>query len=142
MFLVLVSALHLAAPPAVRPSQAYDLQIVAEAALDAAAAAIDVPPNSGTTTAFTSGNRLLHRCTSALPVDTGWCIGIITATADAYSQTGPWPRARGVPLPPGVTSGQLQDLVVAHLRAHPDKRHVVAVELIYEALRGAFGERR
>ncbi len=40
--------------------------------------------------------------------------------------------------PSGVTVGQMTDIVVQYLKAHPEQRHFVASDLVYIALKIAF----
>ena len=69
--------------------------------------------------------------------DEPMCTGYMAAIVDIHQYT----RAPSY-CPPiganGATIGQVQDIVVKHLRDHPEKRHLPFIRLTLDALEKAF----
>jgi Rap1a immunity proteins len=104
---------------------------------------------TGTASAtFKTGNDLYSECTA--PAD--WqrrflfCYGYIEGIADAEDAEDlrvigfmdPKAKANAFYLPAGVQAGQLPDVAVQYLQAHPERRHNSAAALVELALSAAF----
>jgi hypothetical protein len=86
---------------------------------------------------FENGNELLDSCNNDPP----WCLGYVVGIADAMSgaqSVGGTVNGWRACLPYGVTEGQVMDVVVQALRAHPQRRHNGASGLVASALSEAF----
>lgn len=83
---------------------------------------------------FWDGNRLFYFCNRAAGVEA--CTAYIMGVADAMA-IGPVVSHRAC-FPNGVTAGQVKDVVLNYLRAQPQRRHNVGVQLVAEALAEAF----
>ena len=80
-----------------------------------------------------TGNELLKICpandkSSCRMYINGWIDGIIV----------PKSLTKLICIPDGVTNGQMTDVFVKYLRAHPEKRHKIASILAWEATQKAF----
>ena len=91
---------------------------------------------------FYTGNKLSEACNS--PADSGnvtWCLGYIAGVYDTIDNlflTAGSANAEKVCLPDGVKMGQLEDTVKPWLHGHPEKRHLDASFLIFQALTEKF----
>jgi hypothetical protein len=74
--------------------------------------------------AYLTGEKLYQLCTSPLPVQQGECVGYLEGIVDAGDNT----LIGSTCVRPGVTTGQLRDVVVTYLRkdATPDQLSVLA----------------
>ena len=84
-------------------------------------------------TAATTGNELLKVCpardkTTCTTYINGWVEGIIV----------PKSLTKLICIPEGVTLGQLTDVFLNYLRAHPEERHEGASFLTFRAMKKAF----
>lgn len=94
-----------------------------------------------------SGNWLLNLCQSNEPGNFGLCIGFIAgaahgiqfghmAVADRAKQRNPsYPM---ICIPENVSNVQLRDIVIRYLHQYPQERHIWYVQLVADALWGAF----
>ncbi len=90
-----------------------------------------------------TGNELWTHCVSAdpnsqyfNPLNSGICVGVVTAIADTLATYGVYGfRAC---FPAHSTRGQAEDVVKRYLDQHPEKRHYVAADLVAMALAEAF----
>ena len=93
---------------------------------------------SGRATAdFQSGSTLLTICQdTARPMDRMQCLGYIQGISDVsgHNTISGW-RACG---PEDLTGLQAMDIVLKHLREHPEDRHLAASSLVARALAEAF----
>lgn len=105
------------------------------------------------TTAVAEGNWLLGLCESNRPEHLGMCFGYIDGFSRGFELGGLvlGDRARNNDrsyprycIPEGVTGQQLRDIVVRHLRQHPEERHIFFGQIIWDALWRAYpcGSRR
>jgi len=89
--------------------------------------------DEGTTTSFKNGTQLYQACTAASDSQNmSFCIGYVMGVSDSL---------QGLHLtcsPREVTGKQVIDLVVSHLRDHPDARQYVASQEVTLALVKAF----
>ena len=77
---------------------------------------------------FRMGNNLKNECQSNAPItDQTYCIGYIAGVSDVNKGTGKFC------LPPGVTQGQLQDVVSKYFNERPENLHYSADSLIIGA---------
>jgi hypothetical protein len=86
---------------------------------------------------FQNGNELFTLCNNNSLV----CLGYAAAISDAMSSTqedggsiAGWRACE----PVAVTQGQVRDVTVAFLRAHPEIRHLAAASLVAKALAEAW----
>lgn len=80
---------------------------------------------------FMSGNQLKDHCNKADNlVSAGLCMGYVEGVADANSFL--------FCTPPGVTVGQIRDVVKKYLNDNPAQLHKPGDDLATEALRSAF----
>ncbi len=87
---------------------------------------------------FESGSNLLESRDHSL---NGVCVGYIEAIVDAMhtvQDSGGTVNGWRACIPQGVTVRQLRDLVIRFLRAHPELRHLAAIDLVTNALAEAF----
>jgi hypothetical protein len=105
----------------------------------AALAAQNTPSTSG----FLSANKLWLMCSEdtsgAAPTavySNGYCLGYIAGVADGLAALG-----RGC-APPGLTEGQLHDVVIAYLRDNPAERDYSAASTIGAAMEHAWCRRK
>ena len=85
------------------------------------------------------GNKLLEECEAKEPVRQGICFGYITGAADVDAMDGAvFPEHRHTCVPDVVTNGQLIDVVIKYLKAHPEERHLASGVLIIKAIAKAF----
>ena len=71
--------------------------------------------------------------------DKGYCSGYIIGVSDTADTLAVWKGfAESICTPQGVTSGQLQKVVVKHLNEHPEKLHLRASSLVLNVLTEAF----
>ena len=81
-----------------------------------------------------TGNGLLEACLKLEePFARGYCGGFVAGAGQALQ----W-GASDICLPAGVTLGQMSDVAVRYLQAHPEIRHHPAVALVRAALFEAF----
>jgi Rap1a immunity proteins len=84
--------------------------------------------------AFRSGNDLYEKCIMQAGdmFGQGYCAGYMVGAADAFTYDGT------MCLPPGVTEGQVEDVVLTYVRAHPDTRHYAGSSIVRRGLETAF----
>lgn len=87
--------------------------------------------------ALQNGNGLLQACTSTPTLELA-CIEYVTGVADGALITQAPSSRRTICIPPGVQLGQMKDVVVNDLRAHPEVRQNASGLLVLEALQRAF----
>jgi len=80
------------------------------------------------------GNQLLAKCQGDT-TNRGFCFGYVEGVTDALDDPVEGFRAC---TPAGVTAGQVQDVVIAWLKANPTQRHLAAHSLVALALSEAF----
>ena len=86
---------------------------------------------------YTFGNNLLTDCRNKTSgFDVGVCKGYIIAIADVLNNN--TVSGHRACLPENVTKGQVIDIVVPWLEAHPQHRHFTANSLVALALSEAF----
>jgi hypothetical protein len=87
--------------------------------------------------AFVTGNQLLSACQSSATIERMDCLGYVSAIADTLGSGG---QIQGIKacLPPTVTRGQAQDVVVQWLLNNAAHRHHAAPVLTAAAFAGAF----
>jgi hypothetical protein len=89
--------------------------------------------------AFYDGNKLLQYCSPGdTPTHQGICIGYIAGLADALSSPGASINGLKACIPTGVKQGQVMDVAINYLKAHPETRHYTADSLVAQALRDVF----
>lgn len=87
---------------------------------------------------YLSGEELLKDCTAPAGSQAmGVCIGYVLGVADAATLAGGDGPKLACPAA-NVTSSQLRDAVIAHLRANESRRSGPALPMTIAALRGAF----
>jgi hypothetical protein len=84
---------------------------------------------------LTDGNRLMGYCLSKTP---GACDAYISGVADAIALLSKGPSTAAACIPTSVSGGQLHDVVVKYLKAHPEKRELKAGSLTISAFSEAF----
>jgi Rap1a immunity proteins len=85
------------------------------------------------TAMFHSGNQLYKDCiTQERSIQSDFCIGYLEGAVDAFSSDGT------LCLPPNVAAGQVQDMVMSYLRAHPENRHYTASSIVRQVLEVSF----
>jgi hypothetical protein len=89
---------------------------------------------------FKTGNQLYADCTSEEGASARvYCSGYIAAIADAAAWGPPWGVFGYIQCPRDtVTLGQMSDVVVRFLAAHPERRALGAAGLVAQALSEAF----
>ena len=88
---------------------------------------------------FKRGSSILESCERESWFDKGYCSGYIIGVFDAAVTLARWEGFAEYICPPeGVTSGQLQKVVVKHLNEHPEKLHFAADSLVLNVLTEAF----
>lgn len=96
------------------------------------------PAIAGDTDSYVSGNKLYDSCISKNAHLNGYCLGYIIGNIDArnsiQSILGPGLQC----VPPGVTQGQVHDIVVKFLKDHPEARHYTGASEVGRAIREAF----
>ena len=86
-----------------------------------------------------SGNFLWEICgDEASPADKWACLTLVTGFADGYEFGSRRSPLKAICRPSGVTNNQTVTVVVAYLRAHPDRRQAVGEGLIVLALHEAW----
>ena len=88
---------------------------------------------AGGADAVGNGNELYEFCQKPdSSVMRGVCGGYVTGVSDALRASGSfcWPQ--------GGTRGQVIDVVTIYLRDHPEKRHLLAFDLVSAALMEKF----
>jgi hypothetical protein len=93
--------------------------------------------------AFKNGNDLMQACTpdendKVHFLDDAYCLGFIAGAVDDETMMQDLQKRFAFCLRPGVTVGQIKDVVVVLLQQHPEKRDYSAASLIAEAMIGAF----
>lgn len=93
--------------------------------------------------AYKTGNDLLTDCDgpAADEGDKSLCLGYILGVVDGAEGLGIALDLGKLNVPPAVTAGQLRDIVVRYLTAHPELRHYSAAQLVYIAALEAFPKR-
>jgi hypothetical protein len=71
---------------------------------------------------FVDGNSLLSACTDPAPNMQSYCLGYIEGVADWLNVLYHLDNGNGC-VPPEVTGIQIRDVVLNHLRTHPQDRH-------------------
>jgi hypothetical protein len=84
-----------------------------------------------------TGNGLLEACTS-IPEMQIACIEYVSGVADGASAVQREARSRSVCIPRDAQLGQMKDVVVNYLQAHPEIRQNHSGELVLDALQRAF----
>jgi Rap1a immunity proteins len=84
--------------------------------------------------AFRSGNDLYQKCIDQAGdmFGQGYCAGYMVGAADAFTYDGI------LCLPPGVTEGQLEEVVLTYVRAHSEARHYAGSSIVRRVLEVAF----
>ena len=97
-------------------------------------------PAHGADGGWMSGNDLLDLCTTQEPAKAGRCLGYITGIVDFSGSSQVEANLKYGPLttPPGVTAGQLRDIVVKYMKENPKYNHLVAADLVFIAIKRAF----
>jgi hypothetical protein len=106
-----------------------------------AAFMIEDKPAQAAEMTFDSGNKMLALCESTIPFEYGACVGFISGVAlmvNGASQQGGNFLGWRVCVRNGVTVGQLRDIVVQDLQAHPENRDLGATLLVMRALQATF----
>ena len=84
--------------------------------------------------AFDNGDTLLRYCKEEDdPFASGYCMGVIIGSHDALT----WGHTKFCK-PRDIVVQQIRDIVVQYLDRNPEKRHLVATELVYFALKEQF----
>lgn len=80
---------------------------------------------------FWDGNRLLEKYTASSYFEQGLAMGYIMGVADTTV---------GIShcAPPSSTAGQIQDMVILHLRTFPERRTRTADSLVIDTLKAAW----
>jgi Rap1a immunity proteins len=77
------------------------------------------------------GNELLKHCLEPIETaESSYCLGYISAAADILGDD--------ICVPKEVNRGQMNDIAVRYLQAHPELRQRSGVDLAEEALKAAF----
>lgn len=84
-----------------------------------------------------TGNDLYNWCSDD---DPGVCNGYLLGSVSTISTLQSWKRVKRnfICLPSSFTDRQLRELVLAHLQAHPESRHLSGSSLTLNALLAAF----
>jgi Rap1a immunity proteins len=86
--------------------------------------------------AFLGGSALYSLCTGK-PIERIDCLGYVTAIFDALVTGNNINGYRSCP-PVATSRGQVTDIVVTYLRAHPERQQRAAAGLVAHALQDAF----
>lgn len=89
--------------------------------------------NAQSSQTFMSGNKLLSSCEGG-NLDQIVCMSYIVGVVDTQDGVGVDPKLRKLQIPKTVTPGQLKDIVVRFLKAHPEHRDALAAQLVFMAL--------
>jgi hypothetical protein len=85
----------------------------------------------------TTGNKLREQCAAAIrhemSIDAGLCIGFINGYQQVAVMLPPSANVKLACWPDGATPDQIAKIVVKYLDAHPEKLHLPATQLIYDA---------
>lgn len=96
-----------------------------------------MPLHAQTAMVGMTGNQLYEHCKSKDANDLNACYGYILGVVDVN-----WIFAKSakpvLPIADGVTGEQIKDIVVRHLEAHPEERHLPASFIAYMAIKLAF----
>lgn len=84
---------------------------------------------------LTTGNELLQQCDHQYGKFV--CLGYVLGVTDVLA-TLPLIDAYSACIPEGAIKRQVNDVVVAYLRNHPEQRQYIAVQLAAQALSDAF----
>ena len=88
---------------------------------------------------FKTGSSILESCERESWFNKGYCLGYIIGVSDAANTLAVWKGfAESICTPQGVTSGQLQKVVVNNLNENPEELHLNASSLVLNALSEAF----
>ena len=82
---------------------------------------------------FHTGNDVYRYCT--IPESLDACLGYVEGVTDSLSAS---PAQAPICVPDGVEGGQIKDVVVNYLRAHPETRQTSGASIIHAALYQAF----
>jgi hypothetical protein len=85
---------------------------------------------------FQSGNSLFETC-RGLGSASGACLTYIVGVVDGLSAAG-GPIGEAFCLPPGSTQGQIGDVALRYLTAHPEARNIQASALVARSMVEAF----
>jgi hypothetical protein len=87
--------------------------------------------------AQTTGNELREQCGAAvrreLSIGAGLCIGFINGYQQVAAMLPPSAKVKLACWPDGVTPNQVAKVVIKYLDNHPERLHLPAVQLIYDA---------
>ena len=87
---------------------------------------------------FLTGNKLLEFCTkTSAEVNLNACRGYIIGVIDAF-ENDQIPTEYKLCVPKGVDSGQVADVTRNYLTGHPEKRHLTANSLVWNAINEAW----
>ena len=88
---------------------------------------------------FYTGNKLYEYCKAAESFGGGVCGGyVVGVLAGVEFVEGATKGVQTICIPDSATAGQVRDVVVRYLDAHPEKRHLHAGGLVWAALSAAF----
>jgi hypothetical protein len=89
-----------------------------------------------------SGNELRDPCAAAAnrekSIEAGQCIGFLNGFQQMAAMLEPVAGVKLACLPDGSTPTQLAKVVVRYLDQHPEKLHLPAAQLVYDATAEAF----
>lgn len=84
-----------------------------------------------------SGNELLAHCEDENYVNQGVCLGIVQASWNAVSLIAVMMK-RDPCIPDTVTLGQMQEVMLAYMRAHPAERSDNVITIMARATRASW----
>jgi len=87
---------------------------------------------------FSDGEELSSTCAAGRNFSAGACLGYIVGALDAFAIV----QQTGYCAPSGLSRGQVRDIVVAWLGAHPEKLQGNASAAVYNAMADSFPCRR
>ncbi|RYE67932.1 MAG: hypothetical protein EOO81_09935 [Oxalobacteraceae bacterium] len=88
--------------------------------------------------AFFTGDTLLALCSSADGHDQFRCLGYVEGLNDSREMFDNSQFGKRLCFPKGTTSGQLRDVVVRYLNEQPNMRRLLAAQLVFISLAGAY----
>jgi hypothetical protein len=97
-------------------------------------ASLIIPASTPSYAAFVTGNKLYSDCMEESPL---FCLGYIDGVSDALDMAREG-NSRAQCVPVGVTAGQVKDVVVRYLYAHPESRNLEGGYLVVAAIGGAW----
>ena len=96
-------------------------------------------PTDAQRVSMTTGNTLLDACESKPEFQQAFCMGYIAGVSDSANlDSAAHKDRRRVCTPADVTNGQTMDVVIKHLKEHPENRQSNATILIVTSLANAF----